>query len=107
MNEYPKTHGVSLQGVTFRYTDYGTLLLTLGGILQKEFNPREAADLLQYLNAYQGDLLTHANEGDMETWPRVRPGVQGKSEIARDVLDAYEKKNAYSEGDDGIHHDGG
>ncbi len=107
MNENSKAHGVSLQGVTFRYTEHGTLLITLGGTLHKEFNPCEAADLLRYLDAYQGDLFTHAKEGDMATWPRMRHGVPGKSEMPRDILDSYEKKNAYSQGNDGIHHDGG
>ncbi len=107
MNEHLIAQGVSFQGLAFRYTEHGTLLITLGGNYQREFNPREAADLLTYLTTYQGDLFTHASEGDMVTWPRMQRGLQGKSEIARNILDSYEKKNAYSEGDDGKHRDGG
>ena len=61
----------------------------------KELNPREAADLLTYLNTSQGDLFKNAREGEMATWPQVQRSVVGKTEIARDVLDSYEHKNAY------------
>ncbi len=107
MNEHGMAHGVSLQGLTFRYTEHGTLLITLGGSHQRELNPREAADLLTYLTTFQGDLFAHAREGDMSTWPQMQRSVLGKSEVARNVSDSYEKKNAYSEGEDGKHHDGG
>ena len=107
MNEHLMAHGVSLQGLTFRYTGHGTLLITLEGSHERELNPREAADLLTYLTTSQGDLFTHADEGDMSTWPQIQRGVLGKSEIGRNISDSYEKKNAYSEGDDGKHHDGG
>ncbi len=106
MNENSMTRGVSFQGLWFRYTEHGTLLITLRGSHEREFNPREAADLLAYLNTAQGDLVTHANEGDMATWPQLQRGGLGKSEVARDILDSYEKKNAYSEADDGKHHNG-
>ena len=97
MNEHPTTQGVSFQGLTFRYTVRGTLLITLEGTLQREFNPREAADLLMYLDSYQNDLLKNAREGDMSTWPKIPLDVLEKGEIARNVLDSYEMKNAYSE----------
>lgn len=101
MNEYSTAHGVSFQGLTFRYTEHGTLLITMGGNHPREFNPREAADLLTYLTTAQGDLLKNASEGDMSTWPQMQRGVPGKSEIARDILDSYEHKNAYAEGNNG------
>lgn len=104
MNEHSMAHDVSFQGLTFCYTEHGTLLITLGGSHHRELNPREAADLLTYLNTAQGDLLKNASEGDMATWPHMHRGVLEKSQIARDILDSYEKKNAYSEGDDGKHH---
>ncbi len=97
MNEHPNTQGVSFQGLGFRFTERETLLITLRGSLQWELNPREAAELLTYLNTYQGDLFKNAREGDMSTWPKAPVDVLGKSEIARDVLDSYEMKNAYSE----------
>jgi len=106
MNEHSMTHGVSFQGLTFRYTEYGTLLITIGGSHHREFNPREAADLLTYLNTAQGDLFKHASEGDMPTWPQRQLGLPGESEIARNILDSYEKKNAYAEDDDEKQHDG-
>ena len=107
MNEQVMAHGVSFQGLTFQYTEHGTLHITFEGNHHREFNPREAADLLTYLTTYQGDLFKDANEEDMATWPQMQHGVRAKSEIARDILDSYEKKNAYSEGEDGKHHDGG
>ncbi|GAC1398076.1 MAG: hypothetical protein NVSMB49_05230 [Ktedonobacteraceae bacterium] len=106
MSEHLMAHGVSFQGLTFRYTEHGTLLITLGGSHEREFNPREAADLLTYLNTSQGDLFKNASEGDMETWPQRYIGMPGESQIARNILDSYEKMNAYSEDDDGKHHDG-
>jgi hypothetical protein len=107
MNEHSRVSGVSFQGMTFRYTEHGTLLITIAGNHQREFNPREAAELLTYLNTSQGDLFKNAREGEMATWPQVQQNVQGKSEIARNILDSYELKNAYSEDEDGIHRDGG
>lgn len=106
MNEHVMAHGVSVQGLTFRYTEHGTLLITFEGNHHREFNPREAADLLTYLNTSQGDLFKNAREGEMATWPQIQRGVPGRSEIARDILDSYEKKNAYSEAGNGIHCDG-
>lgn len=95
MNEHSMAQDVSFQGLTFRYTEHGTLLIIMGGSHLKELNPREAADLLTYLNASQGDLFKNAREGEMATWPQVQRSVVGKTEIARDVLDSYEQKNAY------------
>ncbi len=103
MNENSMTRGVSFQGLWFRYTEHGTLLITLRGSHGREFNPSEATSLLTYLNTSQGDLFKHASEGDME----MQPEMLGKGEIARNILDSYEEKNAYSEGNDGKHHDGG
>ena len=107
MNEHSMTHEVSFQGLTFCYTEHGTLLITFEGNHQRELNPREAADLLTYLTVSQGDLFKDASEGNMATWPHMQHEVRAKSEIARNILDSYEKKNAYSEDEDGIHHDGG
>ncbi len=107
MNEHPMAHGVSFQGLEFRYTERGTLLITVGGSHQREFNPREAADLLTYLNSFQGDLFKNASEGDMSTWPKMPLSVVGKSEIARDILDSYELKNAYSDDNKRNHRDKG
>lgn len=107
MNENSMTRGVSFQGLWFRYTEHGTLLISLRGSHAREFNPRAAADLLTYLNTSQGELFKHAREGDMATWPQVERSVLGKSEITRDILDAYEQKNAYAQGNDGKQHDGG
>ena len=106
MNEHATTHGVSFQGLSFRYTEHGTLLVILEGSHHRELNPREAANLLAYLNTFQGDLLKNADAGDMVSWPLIEHGVPGKSQVSTDILDSYEKKNAYSEGDDGKHHHG-
>ncbi len=107
MDEHLIAQGVSFQGLEFRYTERGTLLITIGGSQQKELNPREAVNLLTYLNNSRGDLFNNAREGDMSTWPKMPPSVMGKSEIARDVLDSYELKNAYSEDNKSKHRDGG
>ena len=107
MNEHLIAQGMSFQGLGFRYTERGTLLITIDGSHQRELNPREAADLLTYLNNSQGDLFNNAREGDMSTWPKMPPRVMGKSEIAGDVLDSYELKNAYSEDNSRKHRDGG
>ena len=99
MNQSSTEHGVSFQGLTFHYTEHGTLLIVMGGNHPRELNPRQAADLLTYLTNAQGDLFKNASEGDMATWPRMQHGELGKSEIARDILDGYEQKNAYAKED--------
>ena len=90
MDEHLVAQGVSFQGLEFRYTERGTLLITIGGSNQRELNPREAVDLLTYLNNAQGDLFKNAMEGNMSTWPKMPPSVVEKREIARDILDSYE-----------------
>lgn len=88
MNENSLTRGVSFQGLWFRYTENGALLITLRGNDGREFNPREAADLLTYLNTSQDELLKHTREGDVAMWPQMQLGVSGKSGIERNNLDS-------------------
>lgn len=88
MNENSMTCGVSFQGLWFRYTENGALLITPRGSHERKFNPREATDLLTYLNTSQYELFKHASDGDMATWPQMQLGVSGKSEIERNNLDS-------------------
>ena len=80
MSEHSMTCGVSFQGLWFRYTERGTLLITLRGSGGVEFNPHEAADLLTYLMTSQGELFKDAREGEMVTWPQMQHVVLGQKE---------------------------
>lgn len=54
--------GISVQGMTFCYTEHGTLTITLASGEQKELNPQEAVELLTYLYDEQGDLFKLARQ---------------------------------------------
>lgn len=80
MDEASRTRGVSFQGLWFRYTERGTLLITLRGSDGRGFNLHEMTDLLTYLNTSQGDLFKNAREREIATWPQVQHGVLGQKE---------------------------
>ena len=58
--------GVTVQGMTFRYTDKGTLIITLVDDEQKELTPREAVALLTFLYDEQGELFKLARQYDVQ-----------------------------------------
>ncbi len=57
--------GISVQGMTFCYTERGTLIITLTDGEQKELNPQEAVEVLTYLYDEQGDLFKLARQHDV------------------------------------------
>ena len=62
-------NGVSIQGMTFRYTDNG-LMLTMANGVQKLLNASEAWELLEYLSDFQGELYKQKLDVDrnMPRW---------------------------------------
>ncbi len=57
MNEHSMAHDVSFQGLTFCYTEHGTLLITLGGSHHRELNPRVLEPMVYWLLKLFGDAL--------------------------------------------------
>ena len=58
--------GICVQGMTFCYTERGTLTITLASGEQKELNPSEAAALLTYLYDEQGELFKFARQHEVQ-----------------------------------------